>query len=194
MRKSLLTLSIFFSLVVAANAQSGKGISLSLGPELDIPFNTTTYDYGNVRDTYQDGVGFVLKAELPISRTVFFTGSAGFAWYPSNTHFNLEVPGPNGSGAYNFTVPPYKFVPLKAGLQYYFVKYLYVEGECGFAVATTYYSNTNFIYSGGTGAVIPLTTRSRLDLHIRYERGFEVHYYPLPMSQLSIGAAYKFGW
>jgi hypothetical protein len=193
----LLILMLVFICTIT-HAQSGKGISLSIGPEFSIPLNTTTYNYGSTRDYYQDGIGGNIKVELPITSTLHFTGSAGFIDYPSELKFLATpdvAPGPNGIDySSNGGLPPYQFIPIKAGLQYYYAKYFYVDAEAGGAIKTNNESLSSFIYDGGLGAIIPVDKHSDISLDVKYGRGIKIVYYPSAMSQISIGVAYKYSF
>ena len=191
MNKKTLSVLAFLLIGVLARAQSGNKTSISFGAEFAIPLNTIS-DYGSVRDAYKDGVGGSVKVELPISSTMHFTGSAGYVYYPNQMRLlYLPTPEPIGTGA-SAVPPPFKFIPVKAGLQYYYDKYFYISGEAGAAFGANYASITSFIYSGGLGAVIPFNLHSRLDIGARYERGYEATYYDSPMSQVGFRLAYKY--
>jgi hypothetical protein len=192
MKKTLLSLLAFLFVITFANAQTGNKISYSIGPEFTIPFNTTSYYYGSVRDEYQDGFGVSAKIETPITVTLHFTGSAGFVDYHTNAHYLYFNPVSSGGSSSAVQAPPFKFIPVKAGLQYYYDQYLYISGETGAAFGANSASTTSVIYSGGLGAVIPFNGHSGLDISARYERGFLSPSYDSPMSQLEIRVAYKF--
>lgn len=194
MKKIYLSLFAFILIGVLAKAQSGKNISFSIGPEFDIPLPTTTANYGAIRDYYKDGIGGIIKAELPLNSTLHFTGSAGYVYYPTNTHYvySLEYPPVGMSGFPNKQPPSYYFVPVKIGLRYYYDKFWYIAGETGAAIKTNSTTSNSFIYAGQVGAIAPFNSHSGLDINVRYERGFEIVDYPSPMSQISIGIAYKF--
>lgn len=192
MKKTLLSL-VFLFIITFANAQSGNKTSYSIGPELAIPFNTTS-NSGLARDYYQDGLGGSVKIEAPITATLHFTGSAGYVDYPTNAHYLYILPLAYGGSSADMQPPPFKFIPVKAGLQYYYDQYLYLSGEAGAAFGANAVSTTSIIYSGGLGAVIPFNTHSGLDISARYERGFLSTNYDSPMSQLGIRLAYKFGF
>jgi hypothetical protein len=197
MRKNILPVLAFLLVSVFARAQSGNKITLSLGPELGIPFNTSTYNYGNIRGYYyKDGIGGSLKIELPVTKSLHVIASAGYISYPSVHYFALTSTAEAPAG---YVYPadqlisntPYNFIPVKAGLQYYYSRYLYADAEAGAAFQSNSAAKTSFIYSGGLGGVIPFNAVSGLDIGFRYERGYQVYVYPSPMSQLGIRLAYK---
>ncbi|MFI5161617.1 MAG: hypothetical protein ACHQHN_10095 [Sphingobacteriales bacterium] len=194
MKKTLLSVLAFLFAITVTKAQTGNKISYSIGPEFAVPLNTTSSTSGLVRDYYQDGLGGSAKIEAPITTTLHFTGSAGFVDYPTNTHYLYYLPVSYGSPSEGVQPPPFKFIPIKAGLQYYYDQYLYISGEAGVAFGANSVSTTSVIYSGGLGAVIPFNTKSGLNISARYERGFLSPNYDSPMSQVAIRLAYKFGF
>jgi hypothetical protein len=182
---------------LAAKAQAGKGISLSVGPEFNIPLNTAIYNYGDMRNYYNDGVSGTIKLEAPATSNWHFVLSAGFAWY-ANAQKYLIVPLNSTeyqAGGYSnfFPTKPYEYLPLRAGLRYYFTRYFYIDGEAGAAVAANSNSVSSFIYSGSAGFIIPFTAKSGLDFNFGYGHGYKITNYDFSMSQLSMGVAYKFG-
>lgn len=197
MRKVLFLL-LFVNLAVGATAQSGNKISLSIDGGFNIPLNTNNYYYGHIRDYYKNGLSTDIKLELPLIQALHFTASAGFAWYNAQLHYIIvpdNYPLPNGV-SYTQTggITSYKYLPLKAGLRYYFIKYLYAGIEAGDAIKVNPYSLNSFIYAGEAGVAIPIDVHNSLGLGVQYARGFKSLYYPSAMSQLSVGVAYKFGW
>jgi hypothetical protein len=193
-KNTLLFLALLLANLVT-RAQSGNKITLSLGPEFTIPINTNSYDYGKIRDFYKDGIGGSFRAEFPLTSTLHFIASAGFLDYASNAQ--LIVPDITLYPTYIYNQKQsthYQFIPVKAGLQYYFAKCLYINGEAGAAIKLNYSSENSFIYSGGLGGVIPLSLQSGLDIGFRYERGYKIPYYPQAMSQIGIRVAYKYNF
>ena len=191
-----ITLSIILAVFIAsfAQAQSGNKISLSLGPDLNFPFNTGRNDNGSTRNYYQNGIGGPLKAELPVSSFLHITVSVGYVHYFTNAHYLYIDPlAYVAGGSYDNLPkpPPYPFMPIKAGLQYYYSKYMYINAEAGAAIKLNSASKNSFIYSGGLGGVIPFNAKSGLDIGVRYERGYEIVSYQYPMSQIGVRIAYK---
>ena len=179
-----------------AKAQSGNKVSLSLGPEFNFPFNTIQTYYGKTRQYYKDGVGGALKVELPVLTTLHVTVSAGYMHYTANNYYLMYIQtAPYPDYAFSATAPkqpPYLFLPVKAGLQYYYSKYLYFSAEAGEAIKLNFAAKNSFMYSGGLGGVIPFNGKSGLDLGLRYERGYEIWSYPFTISQLAVRVAYKY--
>ena len=201
MKKSILLLPTLILISLFAKAQSGDKVAISLGPEFNIPFNTGTTPYGKTTDYYKDGYGGSIKIEVPIVHSLHFTGSAGFLYYRSAYYFSLfyfdNMLAP--TAAYNeqgnkIYSAAYKYIPLKAGLQYYYSKCLYLGADAGEAIKVGPVSAKSFIYSGGLGGVIPINKHNGIDLSIRFERGYKNVDYNYAMSQFGFRLAYRFGW
>jgi hypothetical protein len=196
MKKNILPILALLLTSTIARAQSGDKTTLSLGAELGIPFNTNNYYYGYTRGYYKDGFGSSLKIEIPVITSLHFTASAGYVSYPSVRYLALTATEALPAG---YVYPadqlnsntPYKFIPVKAGLQYYYARYLYADAEAGAAIKASSSSKTSFLYAGGLGAVIPFNALSGLDIGFRYERNYQIAVDPLPMSQFGIRVAYK---
>ncbi len=189
-------LLLFCAASIAAKAQSGKQTSISIGPDAGIPFNTE-HAYGmHTRDVYQDGLGGNIRIEFPITANLHATASIGYAVYHSNLKYLYLTPyqGTTNTSTLPSGPPPYKYIPLKAGLRYYYAKYLYVAAEAGEAVKVQHGAMSSFIYSGGAGAVIPFGTHHGVDIGLRYEGGYKSIDADFKMSQLGIGVAYKYSF
>ncbi len=189
-------LNLFFLVLTAGitNAQTGSKLSLIAEGQFAIPFNTGTTDYGQTRMYYQDGVGGDIKAELPLTASLHVTGSAGYAWFATNQYPVYLMAAsdsyfPTGSGA---TPPGYHFLPLKAGLKYYLLKYFYADAELGGAVKLNSTTQSAFIYSGGIGVLIPITRHYGIDVGSQYSRGYKIVDYPFPTSQFGILIGYHY--
>lgn len=194
--KKIISSAILLCLISSfAHAQSGNKVSLSLGPEFNFPFNSTETYYGKTRQYYKDGIGGVLKAELPVLSALHLTVSAGYMHYAANNYYLMyNQMAPYTDYAFSATAPKqptYLFLPVKAGLQYYYLKYMYLSAETGEAIKLNFATKNSFMYSGGLGGVIPFNEKSGLDLGLRYERGYEIWSYPFSISQIGVRAAYK---
>lgn len=137
-----------------ASAQNRKdpamgGAKLSVGAEFGLPT-------GNFGDFYKLGVGGSLVYIAPIAENLKVTGSAGYISYSPK-----EVLGYKG--------PSSSFIPVKAGLRYYFVENFYGAAELGAAFAGKNASGTAFAYSPGIGVEFPVADKASIDLGARYE-------------------------
>lgn len=196
MRKAFIIILLTLA-TLAANAQAGKGITLSVGPEFNIPLNTTSYNYGELRNYYNDGVSGTIKLEAPATNNLHLVLSADFAWYANAQKYLIVPLNPTEyqPGGYNhfFTTHPYEYLPLKGGLRYYFARYFYVDGEVGAAIKANSNTTSSFIYSASAGFIIPFNAKNGLDFNFGYGHGYRIVNYDFSMGQLCMGVAYRFG-
>ena len=164
--KKLIVLSLVF-LVFRSHAQTTITKAFSPAFELGIPSN----------GVYNIGVGASIKGELPIASPVSFTLTAGFTsmFYKSNLFDSSRTPGAA------------IFVPLKAGLKYYFNQGIYAEGEAGTAIETNYGKQSSFAFSIGPGFMVPAGDKNSVDISFRYED------WSNQLRQTAIRIAYRFG-
>jgi hypothetical protein len=165
MKKYLSLLLILCSYKLQAQTTITKAIST--GFELAIPSN----------GVYNIGIGASVKGELPISSPVSLTLTGGFTsmFYKSNLFNSSLTPGAA------------LFVPLKAGLKYYFNKGVYAEGEAGTAIETNYGKQSAFAFSIGPGFIVPAGDKNGVDISFRYES------WANQLRQTAIRIAYRFG-
>jgi hypothetical protein len=165
MRKYLLLLLVFYSYKLQAQTTPTKAFSPAF--ELGIPSN----------GVYNIGVGASIKGELPVASPVSLTLTAGFTsmFYKSNLFDSSRTPGAA------------IFVPLKAGLKYYFNQGIYAEGEAGTAIETNYGKQSSFAFSIGPGFMVPAGDKNAVDISFRYED------WSNQLRQTAIRIAYRFG-
>lgn len=193
--KTIIPIRIFLMMLFCAastlvKAQSGNKISVGLGPELGIPFNAKHESVIGTND-YKTAYGGSLKAEIPVNSLLHVTFSGGYTAF--KTKFS---PAPNvqldyaGLLRYKAT---YKYIPVKAGLRYYFIKYLYAGAEAGAAFKVgDAGGKTSFIYSGGVGGALPVGAHQAIDLGVRYERGYKVYDHTMGWAGISLAYKYQF--
>jgi hypothetical protein len=143
--------------------------AIGLGFELAAPSNSV----------YNIGLGASAKLELPIVAPVSVTLTGGFTsmFYKSNLFDASRTPGAA------------LFIPLKAGVKYYFAKSIYAEGEAGTAIETNYGKQRSFAFSIGPGFIVPLNNdKQGIDISFRYES------WANQLRQTGIKVAYRFGW
>ena len=126
MRKLLLLFVIVAGTAFSASAQSDKA-RFSIGFEGGIPV-------GNAKNVYSVAIGGSLKYEMPIAASTMFTLSGGY------TSFKVKDDFGGGSSG---------FVPLKAGIKYFFNEGFYGEGQVGAALSTESGGGTAFAYAPG---------------------------------------------
>lgn len=144
----------------SASAQNRKdpamgGAKLSVGVEFGLP----TGDFSN---SHKLGVGGSLIYIAPIAENLKFTANAGYISFSGKDYLitnNLSIKAPNAA-----------FIPVKAGLRYYFVENFYGGAELGAAFATgNGSSGTAFAYSPGIGVEFPVADKASIDVGARYE-------------------------
>ena len=165
MKKLIILILVF--LAFRSHAQTTITKAFSPAFELGIPSN----------GVYNIGVGASIKGELPIASPVSFTLTAGFTsmFYKSNLFDSSRTPGAA------------IFVPLKAGLKYYFNQGIYAEGEAGTAIETNYGKQSSFAFSIGPGFMVPAGDKNSVDISFRYED------WSNQLRQTAIRVAYRFG-
>ncbi|MFC0516327.1 hypothetical protein ACFFGT_19065 [Mucilaginibacter angelicae] len=186
----LTVLFIAFSFI--AQGQRGNQTSLSVGTELDVPLNIGSYQYSGNDITYKGGFGVNLKLETPITQALHFTAGAGYIYFESNRYYLYSVEYSSSQVYPKLHPGPYVYLPVVAGLKYYWAKYFYVSAETGCAFKTNNKSYNSFIYSGGAGAVVPIGPHHGLDFGVRFERGYKNIDYNHPIDQLGLNVAYKY--
>ncbi|RWY57149.1 outer membrane beta-barrel protein [Mucilaginibacter gilvus] len=153
MKKILLAILFVGSISATCLAQSDSDAAkFSIGVNLGLPT-------GVAHDISSFAPGIDVKYDLPISTGTFFTISAGYTrfLYNSDTKDALKSLGVDKSGA--------GFVPLKAGIKYYFSDGFYGEGQLGATFSTESGGGTAFAYAPGIG----YTFAGGFDLGLRYE-------------------------
>lgn len=166
MKKLIILIALLPALPLQAQTTINRAIGT--GFELAIPSN----------GVYSIGTGASVKAELPISRPVSLTLTGGFTamFYKSNLFNSSRTPGAA------------TFVPLKAGLKYYFNKGVYAEGEAGTVIEANYAKQSPFAFSIGPGFIVPAGDKNGVEIGFRYES------WANQLRQTAIRIAYRFGW
>jgi hypothetical protein len=166
--KRLLPL-LFTLFVLHTRAQTVPVKAFSVGLELGVPANSV----------FNVGFGGSGKAEVPLVSALSFTVTAG---YTSMYYKSALI----GSAT---TQTPVGYIPLKAGVKYYFSPGFYAEGEAGNAFQTNYTKENLFIIAVGPGFIASTGEHSGIDIGFRYENWGSGR-----LRQTAIRAAYRFGW
>jgi len=159
----------FAGLSVAANAQTTTptststttkdGIRYSIGVEAGIPV-------GNFKDGYKWNLGGSVQADIPVASQLFVTVNAGF----NNVFGKKDLGGVAGAD-----VPNVQLLPVKAGLKYFVIPNLYVQGEAGAAFLlnkSDFYNDKSvaFAYAPQIGVQFPVSASGNfIDAGVRYE-------------------------
>jgi len=144
MKKFLLATVLFVGVAVSSFAQSKDG-KFSVGVEAGLPVGSTSNAYNFV-------IGGSLKYDLPIATSTNFTISAGYSSFQGKTIAGFKFPAAG-------------FIPVKAGIKYFFAPEFYGEAQLGAAFGTKSGSGTAFAYSPGIGYKFS----DVVDLGVRYE-------------------------
>lgn len=194
-RIALILLFTLFSF--AAKAQRGNQTSLSVGSEIIVPLNMHyRNDYNDIN--FNSGFGISLRLEKPITSTLHFMAATGFVFTesnPKNIYFRVNPDNSSGSSdifGYGDVHRLYVYVPVTAGLKYYWLKHFYINAEAGSAFSANGRARNSFVYSGGAGAVVPVGPHHGLDFNLQFERGYKNNDYDHSISQLGLNVAYKY--
>jgi len=171
MKKILLAIALLGGAATRSFAQttttptpaSGK---FSIGVEAGLPVGTTS-------DVSNFAIGGSLKYELPVSAGTFVSLSAGYTDFLYKSDIKAAI-GKSGEG----------FIPVKAGLKYYFNAGFYGEGQLGAVFSTESGGGTGFAYAPGIG----YSFSGGLDAGVRYE-GWS---HDGTTSQVALRLAYRF--
>ena len=149
MKKLLLCLAFLGFTAIAANAQSAKsdGGKFSIGVDAGLPV-------GDAHKVSNFAIGGSLKYDHPIADQLFLTGSAGYTRFLYKSEIKDFV-GKSGAG----------FIPVKAGLKYYFDDAFFAEGQLGAVFSTESGGGTGFAYAPGVG----YSFAGGLEAGVRYE-------------------------
>jgi hypothetical protein len=163
MRKILLATLLFVGIAISSYAQSG-GDKFSIGVETGLPV-------GNMSNYYNFVIGGSLKYDMSITKATNFTLSAGYNSFQGKTLGNIDFVSIG-------------YIPVKAGIKYFFDNAFYGEAQVGASFQTQYGGGTAFAYSPGFG----FKFSDKVDLGIRYEAWSNKG----TVSQISARLAYSF--
>lgn len=161
--KTLLYSILFTCLSLAANAQSSlpDTVRIGIGIEAGLPNG----DFGK---SYSSLIGGSLRVDVPITKKLYVTASAGYNIFTASTNFV------NPQSIFNVATPDFKTIPLKVGLKYFLIAGFYAQGEVGETLLANkkdvyaLYGNA-FTYAPQIGMVFPLKRKMYIDGGIRYE-------------------------
>jgi hypothetical protein len=165
----LLLAGLFIGSALKAQERTTK--ALSIGPELNLL----------QRSAFNVGYGLSGKFELPVTNTINVVLTAGVNTFHRKNFLIGSARQDNDT-----------FIPLKAGIKYYFDPRFYTEVELGSVIDHNDGFNQNlFAYSIGTGFLLPINKSSRnmIDLGLRFEDWAKNR-----AQQFGIRVAYRFGW
>jgi len=187
--KKMLLLVTFVLIKVFAKAQSNNGIAVSFGAGANIASENSI-----------GGPGLSAAVELPVLPGLKFAFSAGYTVNYWGTRYYTASPyicptcvipsvphGPADGGWY-------AFVPLTAGLRYYYYRHFYLSGQVGEALKVKETENS-FIHGGAVGGLFRFRGHSALDLSVGLEDGYryaDYNYSAIYEIELRIAYRYQF--
>jgi len=185
---SVVTLAIISFFAVSVNAQEEKPIRnnasnafrLSVGPEVALPIG----DFG---DRYTWAIGGSVQGDLSVLKDkLFITLNAGYISFIKNDDYN-------GRFQSNLQV-----IPVKAGLKYFPIKNLFVQGEAGVSFLTNKddvggTKSATFAYAPQVGYQFNLGNSSAIDLGIRFQGNSKFTDGGSSNNFFGLRAAYSFG-
>jgi hypothetical protein len=155
---SAIALSLFLFSSRHSNAQStnqtyGTGIRLSIGADVGVPV-------GSLKDSYNWNFGGSVQADFPIiNNQLYATINGGYNNFFAKNSSKLD---------------DLHLIPAKAGLKYFPVPYLYVQGEAGATFLTNKQSvnagkSAVFVYAPQLGVLINTGGKNYIDAGLRFE-------------------------
>lgn len=158
MKKIILSFLMTAVLGFSAFAQQhDQKIKVSIGAEYLHPF-------GDFTEYYSMGYGASLQGEYKVSPQLSATLSGGYTILAINKLYK-GIYSPWGVDLKNSV-----FYPVKAGLKYDLHKHIYAAAEAGASISKDQNMRaTSFAYAGGLGTKFEISSKSSIDLGLRYE-------------------------
>jgi hypothetical protein len=131
----------------------GSGIRLSVGADGGIPV-------GSLNTAYNWSFGGSVQGDFPILKDqLYATLNSGYNAIFASSQYNI---------------PDIHLIPVKAGLKYFIIKQVYIQGEAGVSFLTdknTLGSDKSavFVYAPQAGVLLSLGGKSYLDAGFRFE-------------------------
>ena len=179
---AVIALSTLFSL--HSNAQTsaktdsyGSGIRLSIGADGGIPV-------GSLNNTYNWSLGGSLQADFPLVKDqLYITLNSGYTNIFAKNQYNI---------------PDIQLIPVKAGLKYFIVKQVYIQGEAGVSFLTDKNSlnadkTAAFVYAPQAGVLLNLGGKNYIDAGFRFESNQKFFDGGNTSNFLALRIAYAFG-
>jgi hypothetical protein len=130
-----------------------SGIRLSIGADAGIPV-------GSLRDNYNWNLGGSVQGDFPIVKDqLYATVNGGYNnFYAKNS----------------FTTSDIHMIPVKGGLKYFPVKFLYIQGEAGASFITNkndlgFNKSAVFVYAPQVGVLLNVGGKNYIDAGVRFE-------------------------
>ena len=175
----------FAALSFGAKAQTttsttttNSGVKLSIGVDAGIPT-------GSFNNAYNWNLGGSVQADIPVVKQLFVTVNAGY------DNFFGKTTG--GASATNI-----QLIPVKAGLKYFVIDNLYIQGEAGASFVANkstlgVTNSTLFAYAPQVGVQFPVSGKSFIDAGVRFEGNSALVDNGKTLNFIGLRLAYGFG-
>jgi hypothetical protein len=176
---------------IIAQAQTTNTVALSISGNVNLPSSNGV-----------PGPGFTLKAEVPLIPNLKLTVSAGYLTNSFGTRLyapspgpvlflNINTPNPPAEPTGPVNTGPYEFIPVQAGLRFYYLKSLYVSAEAGEAFKANVTDNS-FVYGGSMGWLLKFNPHHALDISVSYSNGYKLQDYGEKVGEVVLGLGYRY--
>lgn len=155
----------------------GSGIRLSVGADAGVPV-------GSLNSAYNWSLGGSLQGDFPIVKDqLYATLNSGYN--------NIFAKGQNA-------IPDIHLIPVKAGLKYFFIKQVYIQGEAGISFLTDKNmlganKSAVFVYAPQAGVVLNIGGKNYIDAGFRFESNQKFYDGGNTANFLALRVAYAFG-
>lgn len=180
---SVVALAFFSLLSMHSNAQTtsksasyGSGIRLSVGADAGVPV-------GSLKDNFDWNLGGSIQADFPIIKDQFYaTVNSGYNNFFAKNSSELN---------------DLHMIPVKAGLKYFPLKFLYIQGEAGASFITNksdlgLNKSAVFVYAPQAGVLLNVGGKNYIDAGFRFEGNSKFYDGGKTNNFLAIRVAYAF--
>jgi hypothetical protein len=173
--------SSFALMAQSTKTTAANGVVYSVGVE-------SGFSLGSAKDLHKWSLGGSIGAEIPVIDQFFATINTGY-------QNNFGQKNVMGTG---LTATDDHLIPVKAGLKYFPVGILYIQGEAGAIFSLNkkdagYTKTAAFLYTPTIGVMLPLGSSSYLDAGVQYEGSTRFNAYDNSKeNMLGVHVAYAF--
>jgi hypothetical protein len=149
----------FFGLQSKAQTSAPKtesfssGIRLSIGADAGIPL-------GSLKNDYDWNLGGSIQGDFPILKDqLYATVMGGYDNFFAKSQYNI---------------PDIHLIPVKAGLKYFIIKQVYIQGQAGVSIVTNknalgFDKSAVFVYAPQAGVLLNVGGKNYIDAGFRFE-------------------------
>lgn len=175
MKKLSLLIIILCITAVTSYAQYYPPAQLSIGLDGGVPVGVTN-------SVYSGTAGLSVQYQFPVGLSpVNVVLTTGYMGYFTESGYYGYYDGYDYGGGYYSDGAVASFIPVEAGLKFYFNKHIFIEGDAGASFNINTYSEdytgkrTAFIYAPNVGYSMPVGfgSKSALEVSLRYESRVE---------------------